>query len=310
MQRVSLPSHGTQSKNQNDQQSPSGQVIPFQYPTPVSGQPPVVSSESHAGQSSQAQQGRAQSTQQVNLVPHGPLVPQYLQGPRPAPQMPIQFPTYNNYTTQNYGHASGSFSLPVMAPIYYDTTQPLPVQLYQQQHYDQGYHQHAEQGSATAPGSVSGPSVYTVHDDQPFPGSLDFRYGGSSGYHPRSQTYPHDSLPRPKTHSSTSSSSLLGMTPATALRNRCNICQKQFKRPSSLQTHLYSHTGEKPFACDWIGCGRLFSVRSNMIRHRKLHERDRKTKDEQTEEDEKSDQEKPQTSTLNSSGPAAFLNGW
>ncbi|ODV58273.1 uncharacterized protein ASCRUDRAFT_19996, partial [Ascoidea rubescens DSM 1968] len=60
---------------------------------------------------------------------------------------------------------------------------------------------------------------------------------------------------------------------------RCPRCQKQFKRPSSLQTHLYSHTGEKPFQCTWEGCGRLFSVRSNMTRHMKLHERDLKNQE-------------------------------
>ena len=64
------------------------------------------------------------------------------------------------------------------------------------------------------------------------------------------------------------------MTPETAERNRCRICNKQFKRPSSLQTHYYSHTGEKIFKCPWPGCGRLFSVKSNMTRHYRLHERD------------------------------------
>ena len=64
------------------------------------------------------------------------------------------------------------------------------------------------------------------------------------------------------------------MTPETAERNRCRICNKQFKRPSSLQTHYYSHTGEKIFKCPWDGCGRLFSVKSNMTRHYRLHERD------------------------------------
>ncbi|ODQ79742.1 hypothetical protein BABINDRAFT_22628, partial [Babjeviella inositovora NRRL Y-12698] len=56
-------------------------------------------------------------------------------------------------------------------------------------------------------------------------------------------------------------------------RNRCPECQKQFKRPSSLQTHMHSHTGAKPYYCSWSGCGRAFSVRSNMTRHMKLHER-------------------------------------
>ncbi|CCG25640.1 hypothetical protein CORT_0C02650 [Candida orthopsilosis Co 90-125] len=75
---------------------------------------------------------------------------------------------------------------------------------------------------------------------------------------------------RQRKHSSTSHE----MTPETALRNRCRICNKQFKRPSSLQTHYYSHTGEKIFRCPWQGCGKMFSVKSNMTRHYRLHERD------------------------------------
>lgn len=63
-------------------------------------------------------------------------------------------------------------------------------------------------------------------------------------------------------------------------RNRCLTCEKQFKRPSSLQTHLYSHTGEKPFVCEWAGCERAFSVRLNMTRHMKLHQRDLRKREE------------------------------
>ncbi|KAK9721895.1 hypothetical protein K7432_003050 [Basidiobolus ranarum] len=51
----------------------------------------------------------------------------------------------------------------------------------------------------------------------------------------------------------------------------CTICQKGFSRPSSLNTHMYSHTGEKPFKCPHEGCGRHFSVVSNLRRHAKIH---------------------------------------
>ena len=47
----------------------------------------------------------------------------------------------------------------------------------------------------------------------------------------------------------------------------CQTCNKAFSRPSSLRIHSHSHTGEKPFKCQHIGCGKAFSVRSNMKRH-------------------------------------------
>lgn len=58
-------------------------------------------------------------------------------------------------------------------------------------------------------------------------------------------------------------------------KHKCKICDKRFTRPSSLQTHMYSHTGEKPFACEVPGCGRHFSVVSNLRRHRKVHRTER-----------------------------------
>ncbi|KAJ1820724.1 hypothetical protein LPJ60_003035 [Coemansia sp. RSA 2675] len=51
----------------------------------------------------------------------------------------------------------------------------------------------------------------------------------------------------------------------------CQYCHKRFSRPSSLTSHVYTHTGERPFACDFLGCTKRFSVLSNLRRHYKVH---------------------------------------
>ncbi|KAI7858592.1 hypothetical protein BDC45DRAFT_403566, partial [Circinella umbellata] len=51
---------------------------------------------------------------------------------------------------------------------------------------------------------------------------------------------------------------------------QCTTCSKAFSRPSALRTHMYTHTGEKPFECTTPGCGRRFAVISNLRRHFKV----------------------------------------
>ncbi|KAJ8101386.1 hypothetical protein POJ06DRAFT_251369 [Lipomyces tetrasporus] len=67
--------------------------------------------------------------------------------------------------------------------------------------------------------------------------------------------------PRPHHHSDSASPS------TSADRYVCQVCSRAFSRPSSLRIHSHSHTGEKPFVCGHDGCGKAFSVRSNMKRH-------------------------------------------
>ncbi|KAI9226537.1 MAG: hypothetical protein DHS80DRAFT_5397, partial [Piptocephalis tieghemiana] len=49
----------------------------------------------------------------------------------------------------------------------------------------------------------------------------------------------------------------------------CSICSRRFSRPSSLRTHILTHTGERPHVC--MICGRGFAVRSNLKRHGRVH---------------------------------------
>ncbi|KAK0476671.1 hypothetical protein IW261DRAFT_1566749 [Armillaria novae-zelandiae] len=53
-------------------------------------------------------------------------------------------------------------------------------------------------------------------------------------------------------------------------KHACEYCGKRFSRPSGLKIHLTTHTGDKPYICPEEGCGRAFSVRSNMRRHGRI----------------------------------------
>ena len=73
--------------------------------------------------------------------------------------------------------------------------------------------------------------------------------------------------PSPWQHHHYISPSSAASFPQSQDRYICQTCNKAFSRPSSLRIHSHSHTGEKPFKCPHSGCGKAFSVRSNMKRH-------------------------------------------
>ncbi|CAG9312078.1 unnamed protein product [Blepharisma stoltei] len=55
----------------------------------------------------------------------------------------------------------------------------------------------------------------------------------------------------------------------------CSDCKKQFVSKQNLKEHMLIHTGEKPFICEELGCGKKFRQASQLLVHRRIHDRQR-----------------------------------
>lgn len=141
--------------------------------------------------------------------------------------------------------------------------------------------------------SISSSGTYPAY----FGGSVDSSLSDYSNAGSDIETASSRTLPRPPGFmgggAPPAPSSMMGqfsskVSSSAQKKHKCKVCDKRFTRPSSLQTHMYSHTGEKrmsttscgrdeitdyllAFACEVEGCGRHFSVVSNLRRHRKVH---------------------------------------
>jgi len=123
---------------------------------------------------------------------------------------------------------------------------------------------------ASSPGAASNGSYYSP-ETHPYPP------GGMYSQRPLPANFQPQTMPLPVPSASTNGSSVWqhhhyiassqSAFPPSQDRYICSTCNKAFSRPSSLRIHSHSHTGEKPYKCPQPGCGKAFSVRSNMKRH-------------------------------------------
>ncbi|PVV00863.1 hypothetical protein BB560_004735 [Smittium megazygosporum] len=58
----------------------------------------------------------------------------------------------------------------------------------------------------------------------------------------------------------------------------CSFCDKVYRKPSKLQEHIRSHTGERPFKCTFPGCDKTFIRQSHLSVHNRTHYSDLKNK--------------------------------
>lgn len=68
---------------------------------------------------------------------------------------------------------------------------------------------------------------------------------------PRPQGLMHTQPPAPQSMMGQFSSKV---SSSSQKKHKCKVCDKRFTRPSSLQTHMYSHTGEKRTSCLVLTC--------------------------------------------------------
>ncbi|KAG8236836.1 hypothetical protein J437_LFUL017120 [Ladona fulva] len=60
-----------------------------------------------------------------------------------------------------------------------------------------------------------------------------------------------------------------GSTSPSAIK--CRFCNRVFPRDKSLQAHLRTHTGERPYTCDYPGCSKAFTQSGQLKTHQRLH---------------------------------------
>ncbi|XP_049783100.1 uncharacterized protein LOC126184661 [Schistocerca cancellata] len=60
-----------------------------------------------------------------------------------------------------------------------------------------------------------------------------------------------------------------GSTSPSAIK--CRFCNRVFPREKSLQAHLRTHTGERPYMCDYPGCTKAFTQSGQLKTHQRLH---------------------------------------
>ncbi|KAK1221083.1 zinc-finger protein [Marasmius sp. AFHP31] len=52
---------------------------------------------------------------------------------------------------------------------------------------------------------------------------------------------------------------------------QCSVCHQNFSEAATLQQHMRRHTLEKPYVCDYPGCGKAFSITGALTIHKRTH---------------------------------------
>ncbi|KAB2575703.1 C2H2 finger domain transcription factor mtfA [Lasiodiplodia hormozganensis] len=252
-----------QAQQPQQQQPPHQQQVQHQ---------PVLPPDHRPDQAQQAFAPTIVSHPRMTLPPTPPMRPDSVidgnQSPSTSSQssVPQQTPYYLGQSLNNMEPHQQRQQMPPAAPMRQRPS--VPSQPATSPYATSPY---APSPYASSPGAASVGSYYS-------PENQVYTSPGMYGQRPLPSNFPPPPVPvsvpvttpgnpNPWQHHHYISASSAAAFPQSQDRYICQTCNKAFSRPSSLRIHSHSHTGEKPFKCPHAGCGKAFSVRSNMKRH-------------------------------------------